>query len=60
MNDILEDIKDRLHLFYVDMRILGCHLRLSFIKYRLNRLDSAKIMEDHKLTTLYLQGLNHK
>lgn len=60
MNIILEDIKDRLHLFYLDIQILGWNLRISFLKYQLTRLDSAKAMADHRLTTLYLKGLNHE
>jgi len=54
----LDDIRDTLNLFRLDVLILGCHLRIAFLKYRIARLDSARIMEDLKLTTLYLEEIH--
>lgn len=60
LRDKLDDLGNRLHLFRLDIQILGCNLRISFLKYQLGRLDSAKIMWDLRLTTLYLEGLHHE
>ena len=56
----LADMWNRLHLLKVDIRILGCNLRIAVIQYRLDRLISAKVLEDLKLTTLYLKNLDRR
>jgi hypothetical protein len=54
----LDDIRDALNLLRLDILILGCHLRIAFLKYRQARIDSAAIMADLRLTTLYLEQIH--
>ena len=58
MLHVLDDIRDRLHLFRLDIQILGCRLHIAVLKYRLARITSAQIIADLRLTTLYLEDIH--